>query len=114
MKGLPRGTNVSVGPASLIGYGGAVVGLITSIVLAISQNETLFTGSSSLPVKLAAGLALGTGFGRQYQAAHLPGGATVGKVAADVQAMVDTSGAAKQAEAPTPTPPKGSVRASGK
>lgn len=70
----------SIGPATIIGWALALAGIIAAVVISIEENETLFTGSSSLPVKLAAGIVIATNAGRHYQAAKLPGAEQVGEV----------------------------------
>jgi hypothetical protein len=77
-------TDVAIGPSSLLGWLGALAGVVTTAVLSLSEHAALLSGPGKWSAVLATVSLVGTGLGRQFQAAHLTKAATV---ADDVAAL---------------------------
>lgn len=65
-------TQVPVGPSSVLGWVGAAAGIVTTAVLSLSEHAVLLSGPGKWAAILGTVSLVGTGLGRQFQAAHLP------------------------------------------
>lgn len=63
---------VSIGPTSILGWIGALAGIVVTAVLSLSEHAALLSGPGKWSAILATVALVGTGLGRQFQAAHLP------------------------------------------
>lgn len=90
-------TQVPVGPSSALGWIGAAAGIVTTGVLSLSEHAALLSGPGKWAAILGTVSLVGTGLGRQFQAAHLPVEAKV----ADEVAAIPQALAALAAEAQT-------------
>jgi len=79
-------TNVSIGPASVLGWLAAGAGLITCTVQSIETGGALVSGPGKWPAILGVAVLAVTNLGRQLQAAHLPGAASVADSVAEIPA----------------------------
>jgi hypothetical protein len=69
--------NVKVGPASVLGWLLAAVGLLTTTVQSLENSQALVTGPGKWPAILGVVSLTATNLGRQFQAAHLTKAAAV-------------------------------------
>lgn len=90
-------SNVPVGLGTILGLVTTVCAGLIAIVQSVEQGAPLLTGANK-PAAIAAFAApILTALGRMYQAAHLPGGAAVAGVTADVPAELQALAAEAQA-----------------
>jgi len=94
---------VPIGPSSLLGWVGALAGIVVTAVLSLSEHAALLSGPGKWSAILGTVALVGTNFGRQLQAAHLPKAAAI---AAEAAAGAGAAGAAipvpKQPPPPEP------------
>lgn len=88
---------VSIGPSSVLGWLGAVAGIVTTAVLSLSEHAALLSGPGKWAAILGTVSLVGTNFGRQFQAAHLTKAAQIAGDVAQVPAALEALAAEAQA-----------------
>lgn len=86
LRGMNSSSNVSIGPASILGWLAAAAGLLTTAVQSLENSQALVAGPGKWPAILGVGALVATNLGRQFQAAHLTKAAVV---TADVAKVPD-------------------------
>lgn len=98
---MPTSSQVSIGPASILGWIAAAAGIVTSTVQSVEGSGALASGPGKWPAILGVGALLATNLGRQFQAAHLTKAAAVASDVAKVPAVLEQLAAAAQANVAT-------------
>lgn len=101
-------SQVSIGPASILGWIAAAAGIVTSTVQSLETGGALVSGPGKWPAILGVVALAATNAGRQFQAAHLTKAAAVAETAAsavsDASAVLPTLQEELAAQ-PPPIPP---------
>jgi hypothetical protein len=92
-------TQVPVGPSSVLGWVGAFAGILTTAVLSLTEHAALLSGPGKWAAILGTISLVGTGLGRQFQAAHLPQEAAIANGAGKLPDALAALAAEAQANA---------------